>query len=143
MIFTKCIHRAEDKDNGACMHSQSHMQGRPIWPRTKNASVLKIRRMKKILKKKRRKKSEYTSRPLADETVAQQRAPYPVTPCIRSAQHHRPVYYAWPAGEMTRDILLTQQDGHILTAASGTGAEMSLSVLAQSVRLLLCMFVRV
>lgn len=44
---------------------------------------------------------------------------------------YRPVYYAWPVGEMTRDILLTQQDVHILTAVSKTGGEMSLSVLAQ------------
>lgn len=43
-------------------------------------------------------------------------APYPVTPCIRSTRHHRHVYYAWPAGKMTGDILLAQQDGHILTA---------------------------
>lgn len=35
-------------------------------------------------------------------------------PCIRSTQHHRPVYYAWPAGKMTRGVLLTQQNGHLL-----------------------------
>lgn len=52
--------------------------------------------------------------------------------CIRSSQHHNCFYYAWPAGEMTRDILLTLADGCILSAVSQTGAEMSLSILAST-----------
>lgn len=78
------------------------------------------------------KKVHFTS--LFDETVAY-RAPYPVTPAsgqLSTTDHS--VYYAWPAGEMTRDILLTQQDGHILTAESKTGGETSLNVLAQPLK---------
>lgn len=45
-------------------------------------------------------------------------APYPVTPALGQLSPTDSFYYAWPVGEMTRDILLTQRDGQILTAAS-------------------------
>lgn len=104
--------------------SQAHMQGRTTWLRTEHVCF----KMQLINK---RGSCESTLYPCLMRLHATQRAPYPVTPCIRSTQHHRPVYYAWPAGKMTRDILLTQQNGHILAAASETGGEMSLSTLAQ------------
>lgn len=63
--------------------------------------------------------------------TAPHRAPYPVTPALGQVSTTDPVYYAWPAGEMTRDILLTQQRGRILDAACETGAETTLGVLAQ------------
>lgn len=68
-----------------------------------------------------------------DETVAH-RAPYPVTPASGQLSTTDLFIMHGLLGEMTRDILLTQQDGHILTAESKTGGEMSLSIHAQPLK---------